>query len=381
MKSKTVNRLAASILAATLLFMTAANAVHVEETDKNVRITITTDKQQYAAADVASVTVQVENRTDRVLGGVVIAARADHWLLVRGSVPNILEVGDMQKGETRTLSFRCVLDHRAPGVRFLNRIFLLFRQILNRPHAFKTAGYPDERIAEVSETVVHGGADVTITAAVAATVGTTAHDYGEGADYAYAYAGIMPKQANMDVEWNLLLVNRNYILPQDYSPDLSEAVKGSGVYLDSRVSPHYQEMYDAAKKDGVKLTPLSGHRRISTQKTNFENKIRYFIELGYDRAEATRQAARIILPPGTSEHNAGLAMDIISLDVDFEETKAFAWLQAHAQDYGFILRYPKDKESITEITYEPWHWRYVGVPAAKAIKQSGQTLEEYLNAV
>lgn len=217
------------------------------------------------------------------------------------------------------------------------------------------------------------------TDATTAQTGSTVHNYGQGADYAYAYAGFTPKQADLNArEWNLMLVNRNYILPQDYSPDLSEAVKGSGVRMDSRVSPHYQAMYDAAKKDGITLTPLSGHRRISTQKTNFENKIQKYVNQGYDRAEATRMAAKIILPPGTSEHNAGVAMDIISLDVDFEETKAFAWLQAHAQDYGFILRYPKNKESITEITYEPWHWRYVGVQHAKAIKQSGQTLEEYL---
>ena len=217
------------------------------------------------------------------------------------------------------------------------------------------------------------------TAVATAQTGSTVHNYGQGADYAYAYAGFTPKQADLNArEWNLMLVNRNYILPQDYSPDLSEAVKGSGVRMDSRVSPHYQAMYDAAQKDGITLTPLSGHRRISTQKTNFENKIQKYVNQGYDRAEATRMAAKIILPPGTSEHNAGVAMDIISLDVDFEETKAFAWLQEHAQDYGFILRYPKNKESITEITYEPWHWRYVGVQHAKAIKQSGQTLEEYL---
>ena len=88
-----------------------------------------------------------------------------------------------------------------------------------------------------------------------------------------------------------------------------------------------------------------------------------------------------ILPPGTSEHNAGLAMDIISQDVDFEKTKAFGWLQEHAQDYGFILRYPKDKEDITKITYEPGHWRYVGKEDAVKIKQSGVCLEEYLGIV
>lgn len=231
--------------------------------------------------------------------------------------------------------------------------------------------------ADPTATIARTTAATTTTSAATTRSGS----YGTGSDYAYAYAGFTPQPANMNAQWNLLLVNRNYILPEDYSPDLSEAVKGSGVRLDSRVSPHYQEMYDAAKKDGITLTPLSGHRRISTQKTNFENKIQKYVNQGYDRAEATRKAARIILPPGTSEHNAGLAMDIISLDVEFEQTKAFKWLQENAQDYGFILRYPKDKENITEITYEPWHWRYVGVPAAKAMKQSGQTLEEYLGAV
>lgn len=210
------------------------------------------------------------------------------------------------------------------------------------------------------------------------SAGTTVHSYGTGDDYAYAYAGFKPQAANMDVDHTLLLVNRNYILPQDYSPELAEAVKGSGVRMDARVAPYYQKMYDAAKADGITLTPLSGHRRISTQKTNFENKIQKYVNQGYSKAEATQMAAKIILPPGTSEHNAGIAMDIISLDVEFEQTQAFRWLQENAADYGFILRYPKDKQDITEITYEPWHWRYVGVENAKKIKASGQCLEEYL---
>ena len=101
---------------------------------------------------------------------------------------------------------------------------------------------------------------------------------------------------------------------------------------------------------------------------------------GYDKTTATQKAAQIILPPGTSEHNAGLCMDIISLDVSFENTKAFAWLQNHAADYGFILRYPKNKDNITEITYEPWHWRYVGVEHAKAMNERRLCLEEYVGA-
>ena len=137
-------------------------------------------------------------------------------------------------------------------------------------------------------------------------------------------------------------------------------------------------MFNAAKKDGLTLVPLSGNRRISTQRTNFENKIAYWQNRGYSKTEATRKAAQTILPPGCSEHNAGLAMDICSLDVSFEKTDEFAWLQKHAADYGFILRYPAGKKDITKVNYEPWHWRYVGVDAAKEIKAGGQCLEEYL---
>jgi len=197
--------------------------------------------------------------------------------------------------------------------------------------------------------------------------------------YAYAYAGFDPVPANLDIpEWNLLLMNRDYILPEDYSPALSECVPGTGVKMDARVSPYYKQMYDAAKADGITLTPLSGHRRISTQKTNFENKIQQYQNQGYSKAEATQLAAKIILPPGSSEHNAGLAMDICSLETSFENTREFKWLTEHAADYGFILRYPKNKTDVTRITYEPWHWRYVGVSHAKNIKARGVCLEEYL---
>ncbi len=199
--------------------------------------------------------------------------------------------------------------------------------------------------------------------------------------YAYSYAGFNPTEITIpEKDWNLTLVNRNYILKEGYVPKLEEAVKGSGVYLDYRVAPHYQKMYDAAKEDGVTLTPNSGYRSYETQKNNFNNKINLYVSQGYDKVTATQNAARIILPPGTSEHNAGLAMDIGWVTEDFENSAAYAWLDEHAQDYGFILRYPKseDKQSITEIIYEPWHWRYVGVEAAKAMKETGQVLEEYL---
>lgn len=179
-------------------------------------------------------------------------------------------------------------------------------------------------------------------------------------------------------QWYLTLVNRNRKLPDDFQAKTSYLIDGNEAELDSRCADQYMAMYNAALKDGCELTPFSGYRRISTQKRNYENKIDLYLNQGYTYLDAAKKAATIILPPGTSEHNLGLAMDIVCADEWFANTKEFAWLMEHAQDYGFILRYPADKQDITQITYEPWHWRYVGVDAAKAMKASGQCLEEYL---
>lgn len=214
--------------------------------------------------------------------------------------------------------------------------------------------------------------------AVTSTISDTANTY------EYAYAGYNPQLADMNVaDWTLILVNRNYILPEDYVPDLDYAVTGdtSSKKLDSRVAPHYNEMYLAAKEDGITLTTVSGYRSWDLQKSNFERKINKYLDMGYSKVEATQEAATIILPPGTSEHNAGLAMDICSLEQSFENTEEFEWLMENAEDYGFVLRYPKDKQDKTEIIYEPWHWRYVGVENAKKINASGLCLEEYLGVV
>lgn len=220
-------------------------------------------------------------------------------------------------------------------------------------------------------------APVTAAATTAAPVTTGA------STYEYAYAGFNPTYVTVpssEKDLELFLVNRDYIISADYTPTLVHAIGGdtNRDNLDYRVAPHYKEMYLAAQKDGITLTPVSGYRSYATQKRNFENKIQTYIKNGDSEVAATQKAATIILPPGTSEHNVGIAMDIISLEQNFENTKAFAWLQAHAADYGFILRYPKNKQDVTKIIYEPWHWRYVGVDNAKKIKASGLCLEEYL---
>lgn len=178
--------------------------------------------------------------------------------------------------------------------------------------------------------------------------------------------------------WELTLVNLNYCLPEGYVPALAAAVEGSQVQLDERVAPHYAEMYAAAKADGCTLTPYSGYRSYARQEENFNRRVSYYVGQGLSETEATAKTQERILPPGCSEHNMGFAMDVVSASADFVSTKEFSWLCEHAQDYGFILRYPEDKTTITGVMYEPWHWRYVGVKAAKEIKASGQCLEEYL---
>ncbi len=179
--------------------------------------------------------------------------------------------------------------------------------------------------------------------------------------------------------WNLTLVNSGYRIPDSYTPDLVY-VCGSSERLDSQVAKYYEKMFEAASKDGVYLTPCSGYRSYETQERNYNNKIGYYESLGYAKKEAAVKAATIIMPPGSSEHNLGYAMDIVCVDEWFEDTDEFQWLMENAADYGFILRYPKDKQDVTKVTYEPWHWRYVGVEAAKEMKATGQVLEEYLGA-
>ena len=181
--------------------------------------------------------------------------------------------------------------------------------------------------------------------------------------------------------WNLIVVNTEREIPADYTPKLEE-VASSGVYLDFRVAPHYNEMYAAAKKDGITLTPYSGYRSYARQQRNYNNLTEtYMSQYKLSREDAAAKAATVILPPGTSEHNLGLAMDVCNTNSSFSSQKEYKWLTEHAHKYGFILRYTAEKQPITGIIPEPWHWRYVGVEHAEKIKNSGLCLEEYLETI
>lgn len=178
--------------------------------------------------------------------------------------------------------------------------------------------------------------------------------------------------------WNLVVVNMSREMPSGYKPKLKE-ILSTGYYMDERVVPYYEEMYKAAKEYGIILTPYSGYRSYERQERNYKNLTEtYMSHYNLTREEAAKKAATVILPPGTSEHNLGLAMDICNTKDSFAFTDEYKWLTENAHKYGFILRYTEEKMSVTGIVDEPWHWRFVGTEYAEDIKNSGLCLEEYL---
>ena len=156
----------------------------------------------------------------------------------------------------------------------------------------------------------------------------------------------------------IMIANKSYPLPEDYNPGIDADAKAA---LD--------EMISGAAKDGITLTMISGFRSYETQQNLYA---RYLLREGRDAADT--YSAR----PGYSEHQTGLAFDLNSLEYSFGETREGKWLAEHCAEYGFIIRYPDNKEEITGYHYEPWHVRYLGVETAKKVHESGLCLEEYL---
>lgn len=186
----------------------------------------------------------------------------------------------------------------------------------------------------------------------------------------------------------MILVNHTNKMPDNYTFDTKECGSSTAVNktLQTVACDAFLEMQKAAAADGVTVWMQSGYRSVKYQTNLYEKKTQYYRDQGYDEATAKEKAAAIVNPPGYSEHNCGLAADLNSpehtgLDEGFENTAAFRWLCEHAGEYGFILRYPKGAEDKTEITYEPWHWRYVGTENAARINASGLCFEDYIAAV
>lgn len=178
--------------------------------------------------------------------------------------------------------------------------------------------------------------------------------------------------------FSMMVINRDNPIPEGYRPQICTY---QSFQVDERALPHLKELLSDAYEAGAGLWVASGYRDIALQTRLYNRKVDLFLNQGYDEAEARAKAATIVAKPGTSEHNTGLSVDFNNVDTDFCQTKGYRWLMAHAADYGFIQRYPTGKEDITHVIYEPWHFRYVGVENAKAIRDSGLCLEEYVRSV
>ncbi|MDD7429789.1 MAG: M15 family metallopeptidase [Oscillospiraceae bacterium] len=194
--------------------------------------------------------------------------------------------------------------------------------------------------------------------------------------------------ADADNTWAMFLINEQNPLPRRYDDVIETELVDETYreyYLDSRAAEYYKNMLEAAAEDGINLITVSAYRSYDYQKNNFDSNVEDRMSEGMSYAEAYKDSLASVQLPGQSEHNAGLAVDILSneynsMDDDgFENTEAFKWLDEHAAEYGFILRYPKGKTDITQIIYEPWHYRFVGIYYAKEIKESGLCMEEYFD--
>ena len=181
--------------------------------------------------------------------------------------------------------------------------------------------------------------------------------------------------------WYLTLANADHPLPEDWTIETKSLA--NGLEVDSRIYGALTSMLNDCKAQGLSPIVCSAYRTISRQQELFDGKLDKHMSDGLSYDEAYEAASAVVAIPGTSEHNLGLAVDICALDYQIldeaqAETPEQKWLMEHCAEYGFILRYPKGKEDITGIIWEPWHYRYVGVELAKEITESGLCLEEYM---
>ena len=187
-------------------------------------------------------------------------------------------------------------------------------------------------------------------------------------EYTYTY-----KSKNLDTSY--ILVNKYNYLEKDYAPknleeiDSKYSLPGKKLNHDARIA--FENMARSAKEEGLNIRAISTYRTYSYQKELYDN---------YVKNEGIKKADTYSARPGFSEHQTGLSVDCdnkIDYYENFEKTKEFLWMDKNAHKFGFILRYPKGKESITKYSYESWHYRYVGVEIASFIKKNNITFEEY----
>ncbi|MGX7030786.1 M15 family metallopeptidase [Vagococcus zengguangii] len=189
--------------------------------------------------------------------------------------------------------------------------------------------------------------------------------------------------------YDLILVNDSHAFSDEQLPAVTGIIDSNYQVHADLVTP-YQKMKEAAAADGISLRVVSTYRSVSYQEQVYEQSISDNINAGMSQQEAEEETAVYVAEPGKSEHHTGLAIDLVDqlwLDAgkglvpEFIETAAGKWIDEHCAEFGFIIRFPKGKEEITNINYEPWHIRYVGVENAKYITGNQLTLEEFVELV
>ena len=179
----------------------------------------------------------------------------------------------------------------------------------------------------------------------------------------------------------LSLLNKEYILKDELDIDLVSV--GNGHQLERRSAKEITQMMKDAKSVGMRMNLTSAYRTYMKQVYLFKNKIERLEREGYSHEKAVKEAGTVVAVPGTSEHQLGLTLDFVTgsyknLDEGIRNTKEYQWTEKHAWEYGYVIRYPKDKSAITGIISEPWHLRYVGIPAAQLMTEQDLCLEEFL---
>lgn len=187
------------------------------------------------------------------------------------------------------------------------------------------------------------------------------------------------KEADTSLGWNLILVNDDYSVPNNYEVELTEL--SNGEKIDSRIYPQLQQMFDDARAAGLELFVREGYRTSQDQKDIMDERIQQYRDEGYSRSEAKKLAEEYVAEPGTSEHELGIAVDINADTSKCSSDAVYTWLANNAYRYGFIKRYPEDKTEITGVNNEPWHYRYVGVDVAREMQEKGLCLEEYIETL
>lgn len=178
-------------------------------------------------------------------------------------------------------------------------------------------------------------------------------------------------------DWRLTLANYENILPDDFEVELANI--DDTRQFDARAITYLNKMKSDMSKAGISnVWVQSAYRSVKRQKELFDNSVNKYLKKGKTQEEAEKLTEEYINRPGSSDHNLGLAVDFNNVDNSFEDLDAFKWLKKNAENYGFILRYPKDKEEITKIAYESWHWRFVGEEHAKKMNELNMCLEEYI---